>query len=314
MKKKTVFLVFVAVVMMSTSCQSFQRQMDDMFTYPTSPENIATQAKAWNSDAALVVDVADTQYVLYRRAKHNDGFRCYAMCYVKTDDEGGVSGQGGEFKLDEPEQPVVVTRKGNNALKLTVDSLVIAVSNIVMTDSIVTFNFGIDKPDRTATLYLYGKAVGTKDPFAETSIQQMISLSMMMEDLLENGENVSVEANLSLSSLIQAERELEKAERELDEAMETVDDAFDALTSNKFYAQYSRLDSLAGELGFTKRKAISSGDNHLKLEVSGGKGGRKDCYARMEAMAKAASESHCRSHRIDHYGCRLHKCKFTVVW
>ena len=184
-----VIVIIAAVARLATGCRHIKRQVNDLLVYPTTAEEVAAMAKDYHSDAALVVTKADTQYVLYRRASafsKRDGIeRCYAMRYVSQHRcRHDFSSRGGEFRLDEPEQPVVLTRNGDNALTLTVDSLSIPVTDIVTTDSLVTFRFGIVEPDREAMLYLYDKARGTKDLFAETSIQQMLGLALTLDGLM----------------------------------------------------------------------------------------------------------------------------------
>ncbi len=310
MKAKTLIIV-AAVAMLATGCRDIRRQMNDLLVYPTTAGEVATMAKDYHSDAALVVTKADTQYVLYRRAsafsKRDSIQRCYAMRYVSQHRcRHDFSARGGEFRLDEPEQPVVLTRNGDNALVLTVDSIAIAVTDIVVTDSMVTCRFGIDTADREATLYLYGKARDTKDIFAETSIQQMLSLSLTMDDLMADWEEVVDTCS------VEADESLEAAELELDAAMATLDSAVSNISIPEFHAEYSHLDSLASALGFTEKKSVADGNGHLKYTVSGGKGGSKACYARMEAMHDAAAGMHRRctvEHRQGH-----RKCRFSVEW
>ena len=310
MKAKTMIIV-AAVAMLATGCLDIRRQVNDLLVYPTTAEEVAVQAKDYHSDAALVVTKADTQYVLYRRAcaysKRDSIQRCYAMRYVSQHRcRHDFSARGGEFRLDEPEQPVVLTRNGDNALVLTVDSIAIAVTDIAVTDSMVTCRFGIDTADREATLYLYGKARDTKDIFAETSIQQMLSLSLTMDALMADWEEVID------TGFVEADESLEAAELELDAAMATLDSAVSNISIPEFYAEYSHLDSLACALGFTEKKSVADGNGHLKYTVSGGKGGSKACYARMEAMHDAAAGMHRRctvEHRQGH-----RKCRFSVEW
>ena len=310
MKTKTL-LIIAAVAMMATGCRNIKRQVNDLLVYPTTAGEVAATAKDYHSDAALVVTKADTQYVLYRRAsafsKRDSIQRCYAMRYVSQHRcRHDFSARGGEFRLDEPEQPVVLTRNGDNALVLTVDSIAIAVTDIVVTDSMVTCRFGIDTADREATLYLYGKARDTKDIFAETSIQQMLSLSLTMDDLMADWEEVID------TCFVEVDESLEAAELELDAAMATLDSAVSNISIPEFHAEYSHLDSLASALGFTEKKSVADGNGHLKYTVSGGKGGSKACYARMEAMHDAAAGMHRRC-TVEHMqGHR--KCRFSVEW
>lgn len=317
MKARSLFLIAV-VATMATGCHHIKRQMNDLLVYPTTAGEVAATAKDYHSDAALVVTKADTQYVLYRRAsafpKRDSIQRCYAMRYVSQHRcRHDFSARGGEFRLDEPEQPVVLTRTADNALALTVDSVVIAVADIAVTDSATTFRFGFDEADREATLYLYGKARDTKDIFAETSIQQMLSLSLTMDDLMADWEEVVdtafVEAGAALE---EASYALEAAELELDAAMATLDSAVSTISIPEFYAEYSYLDSLASVLGFTEKKSVAHNNGHLKYTVSGGKGGSKACYSRMETMHDAAAGMHRRC-TVEHMqGHR--KCRFTVEW
>ena len=310
MKAKTLIIV-AAVAMLATGCRDIRRQVNDLLVYPTTAEEVAAMAKDYHSDAALVVTKADTQYVLYRRAsafsKRDSIQRCYAMRYVSQHRcRHDFSARGGEFRLDEPEQPVVLTRNGDNALVLTVDSIAIAVTDIAVTDSMVTCRFGIDTADREATLYLYGKARDTKDIFAETSIQQMLSLSLTMDDLMADWEEVID------TCFVEVDESLEAAELELDAAMATLDSAVSNISIPEFHAEYSHLDSLASALGFTEKKSVADGNGHLKYTVCGGKGGSKACYARMEAMHDAAAGMHRRctvEHRQGH-----RKCRFSVEW
>lgn len=304
-------IIVAAVAMLATGCRDIRRQVNDLLVYPTTAGEVAATAKDYHSDAALVVTKADTQYVLYRRAsafsKRDSIQRCYAMRYVSQHRcRHDFSARGGEFRLDEPEQPVVLTRNGDNALVLTVDSIAIAVTDIVVTDSMVTCRFGIDTADREATLYLYGKARDTKDIFAETSIQQMLSLSLTMDDLMADWEEVID------TCFVEADESLEAAGLELDAAMATLDSAVSNISIPEFHAEYSHLDSLASALGFTEKKSVADGNGHLKYTVSGGKGGSKACYARMEAMHDAAAGMHRRctvEHRQGH-----RKCRFSVEW
>ena len=310
MKTRHIILLSV-VVLLATGCRDIRRQVNDLLVYPTTAEEVAAMAKDYHSDAALVVTKADTQYVLYRRAcaysKRDSIQRCYAMRYVSQHRcRHDFSARGGEFRLDEPEQPVVLTRTADNALAITVDNITIAVTDIVATDSMVICRFGIDTADREATLYLYGKARGTKDVFVETSIQQMLGLSLTMDDLMADWEEVVD------TGFVEADESLEAAELELDAAMATLDSAVSNISIPEFYAEYSHLDSLASALGFTEKKSVADGNGHLKYIVSGGKGGSKACYARMEAMHDAAAGMHRRctvEHRQGH-----RKCRFSVEW
>ena len=294
--------------MLATGCRDIRRQVNDLLAYPTTAEEVAAAAKDYHSDAALVVTKADTQYVLYRRSSaysNRDGIqRCYAMRYVSQHRcRHDFSARGGEFRLDEPEQPVALTRNGDNALVLAVDSVVIAVAGIAVTDSATTFRFGFDEPDRSAVLYFYGDAAKAGDPFSETTIQQMLSLALMLDDLMADWDT---EID---TGFVAAESALEEAEVEIEEAG-------DAIKACDYYAEYSRMDSIAGALGFTGKKTFAVGDNHLKYVASGGKGGSKACYERMERMAEAAADKncHCKRYSVEHAGFSHRKCQFTIEW
>ena len=310
MKAKTLIIV-AAVAMLATGCRDIRRQMNDLLVYPTTAEEVAAMAKDYHSDAALVVTKADTQYVLYR---HEGGEHCYAMRYVSQHRcRHDFSARGGNFSLDEPEQSVVLTRTADNALAFIVDSVEIAVADIAFTDSETTFSFGFDEPDREAVLYLYGKARDTKDIFAETSIQQMLSLALSMDALMADWED-DIDSGFveTGTALEEASYALEAAELELDAAMATLDSAAGIISNLEFYAEYRYLDSLACALGFTEKKSVAHGDGHLKYTVSGGKGGSKACYARMETMHDAAAGMHRRC-TVEHSQ-RHRKCRFTVEW
>ncbi len=310
MKAKTLIIV-AAVAMLATGCRDIRRQMNDLLVYPTTAGEVAAMAKDYHSDAALVVTKADTQYVLYR---HEGGEHCYAMRYVSQHRcRHDFSARGGNFSLDEPEQSVVLTRTADNALAFIVDSVEIAVADIAVTDSETTFSFGFDEPDREAVLYLYGKARDTKDIFAETSIQQMLSLALSMDALMADWED-DIDSGFveTGTALEEASYALEAAELELDAAMATLDSAAGIISNLEFYAEYRYLDSLACALGFTEKKSVAHGDGHLKYTVSGGKGGSKACYARMETMHDAAAGMHRRC-TVEHSQ-RHRKCRFTVEW
>lgn len=292
--------------MLATGCRDIRRQVNDLLAYPTTAEEVAATAKDYHADAALVVTKADTQYVLYRRSSaysNRDGIqRCYAMRYVSQHRcRHDFSGRGGDFRLDEPEQPVALIRNGNNALALAVDSVLIAVDDIAVTDSATTFRFGFNEPDRSAVLYFYGDAAKAVDPFSETTIQQMLSLALMLDDLMADWDT-DID-----SGFVAAESALEEAEVEIEEAG-------DALKACDYYAEYSRMDSIAGALGFTEKETVAHGDSHLKYVASGGKGGAKACRERMEGMKKAAADCHCRQYKIAHNGFTHRKCSFTIEW
>ena len=301
--------------MLATGCRDIRRQVNDLLAYPTTAEEVAAAAKDYHSDAALVVTKADTQYVLYRRSSaysNCDGIqRCYAMRYVSQHRcRHDFSARGGEFRLDEPEQPVALTRNGDNALVLAVDSVVIAVTGIAVTDSATTFRFGFDEPDRSAVLYFYGDAAKTVDPFSETTIQQMLSLALSMDALMADWD-----ADID-SGFVDASDALEEASLALEAVEVEIDAAGDALKACDYYAEYSRMDSIAGALGFTGKKTFAVGDNHLKYVASGGNGGSKACYERMERMSEAAADKncHCKSYTVEHMGFSHRKCRFTIEW
>lgn len=294
--------------MLATGCRDIRRQVNDLLAYPTTAEEVAAAAKDYHSDAALVVTKADTQYVLYRRFSaysNRDGIqRCYAMRYVSQHRcRHDFSGRGGEFRLYEPEQPVALTRNSDKTLALAVDSVLIAVDDIAVTDSATTFRFGFDEPDRSAVLYFYGDAAKAVDPFSETTIQQMLSLALMLDDLMADWDT---EID---TGFVAAESALEEAEVEIEEAG-------DALKVCDYYAEYSRMDSIAGALGFTGKKTFAVGDNHLKYVATGGEGGSKACYARMERMSEAAADKncHCKRYSVEHMGFSHRKCRFTIEW
>ena len=314
MKTRTVIMI-AAVALLATGCRDIRRQVNDLLAYPTTAEEVAAAAKDYHSDAALVVTKADTQYVLYRRSSaysNRDGIqRCYAMRYVSQHRcRHDFSARGGEFRLDEPEQPVALTRNGDNALVLAVDSVVIAVTGIAVTDSATTFRFGFDEPDRSAVLYFYGDAAKTVDPFSETTIQQMLSLALSMDALMADWD-----ADID-SGFVDASDALEEASLALEAVEVEIDAAGDALKACDYYAEYLHIDSIAGELGFTGKKTFAVGDNHLKYVASGGNGGSKACYERMERMSEAAADKncHCKSYTVEHMGFSHRKCRFTIEW
>ena len=313
-------IILATLALLATGCRNIKRQVDDLLVYPTTAEEVAATAKDYHSDAALVVTKADTQYVLYRRASafsKRDGIeRCYAMRYVSQHRcRHDFSARGGEFRLDEPEQLVVLTRTADNALAFTVDSVVIAVADIAVTDSATTFRFGFDTADREATLYLYGKARDTKDIFAETTIQQMLSLALSMDVLMADWEN-DIDSGFVESSeaLAEASLALEEAHADLEEAVSVMDSSFESLKTFGCYDEYLRMDSLAGALGFTGKKTVALGHSHLKYVASGGEGGSKACYARMERMAEVAKTCHNKQYTVEHMGGKHRKCKFTIEW
>ena len=306
--KTRIIVTVAAVAMLSVGCRQINRQIDALTVYPTTAKEVAETADAYNSDAALVVTKADTQYVLYRR---QGGARCYGMRYVSQHRcKHDFSGRGGEFRLDEPEQAVVLTRNGDNAFSLTVDSITIAVADVATTDIATTFSFGFDAPDRTAVLYFYGTGGQPKDPFAETSIQQMLSLALSMDELMADWD-----ADID-SGFVEAGEALKEASLALEVAEVEIEEAGDALKAFDYYDEYSRMDSIAGALGFTQKKTVVVGDNHLKYVVSGGRGGGKACQERMERMSEAAKNNncHCMRYSVEHEGFSPRKCQFTIEW
>ena len=292
--------------MLATSCRDIRRQVNDLLAYPTTAEEVAATAKDYHADAALVVTKADTQYVLYRR---EGGKHCYAMRYVSQHRcRHDFSGRGGDFRLNEPEQTVVLTRTGDKALALTVDSVVIVVDDIVATDSATTFRFGFDEPDRSAVLYFYDNGGQPDDPFAVTSIQQMLSLALSMDALMADWD-----ADID-SGFVDASDALEEASLALEAVEVEIEEADDVLKAYDCYAEYLHIDSIAGELGFTGKKTVAVGDNHLKYVASGGKGGSKACQERMERISNAAKNYHCKSYSVEHAGFSHRKCQFTIEW
>jgi len=193
MKARSVIMI-AAVALLATSCRYIRQIKDiaeDIATLPVTTENVAERAQVLGSDVALVATVADTQYVLFRQGrevfKKGHAYSCYAIRYMQTGDDSW-SARIIESRLEEPKHPMVLTRIADNTLTLSVDSISIAVSNIVKTDSMVTFRYGFDESDRTATLYLYGKARKMEDPLSENSIQQMLLLSLTMEYMIEDDD------------------------------------------------------------------------------------------------------------------------------
>ena len=297
MKAKTL-IILAAVAVLTASCGHISRQIKGIITYPTTPEEVADMADLSNSDAALVVTKADTQYVLYRDRDH-DG--CYAMRYVsKHRCRHDFSARGNKFSLGNPEQTIALSRTGDNALTLSIDSLTIAVANINATDNALTFRLGFDKADLHSVLYLYGKAAKCKDPLAETSIQQMLFLALSLDSLLVETEN----------QLAEAEMELEETEQELESAEDEMEYVAQKGAFGENYAVYSQLDSMAAVLGFANKEAKAN-DEHLIFKAWGGLGGSTNCYERMERMAAVASGKVAYSihHKPGHHG-----CTFTAKW
>jgi len=294
----SLFLLFTFTFLLFTSCGHISRQIKGIVTYPTTPEEVADMADLNNSDAALVVTKADTQYVLYRDCDH-DG--CYAMRYVsKHRCRHDFSARGNKFSLANPEQSITLTPNGDNALTLSLDSLTIAVANIKVTDSALTFRLGFDKADLHSVLYLYGKAAKSKDPLAETSIQQMLFLALSLDSLFAETEE----------QLEEAEMELEEAEQELESFEEGMEYVAKKGAFGENYALYSQLDSLAAVLGFANKEAKAN-DEHLIFKAWGGLGGSTNCYERMERMAAVASGKVAYSihHKPGH-----HDCIFSARW
>lgn len=297
MKARTL-IILAAVAVLTASCGHISRQIKGIITYPTTPEEVADMADLSNSDAALVVTKADTQYVLYRDRDH-DG--CYAMRYVSMHRcRHDFSARGNKFSLGNPEQTIALSRTGDNALTLSIDSLTIAVANINATDSALTFRLGFDKADLHSVLYLYGKAAKCKDPLAETSIQQMLFLALSLDSLLVETEN----------QLAEAEMELEETEQELESAEDEMEYVAQKGAFGENYAVYSQLDSMAAVLGFANKEAKAN-DEHLIFKAWGGLGGSTNCYERMERMAAVASGKVAYSihHKPGHHG-----CTFTAKW
>lgn len=296
--KTRLVIILAAMAVMATGCRRVINQFGDLTTYPTTAEEVADMAKDYHCDAALVVTKADTQYVLYRR---KSGESCYCMRYVSQHQcRHDFSGRGGEYSLGKPEQPVVLKRNGDNALTLIVDSLTIAVNDIIATDSVVKIRFGFDKPDRVGVLYRYGKAAKTKDPLAESSIQQMLFLALALDSLVADTEE----------QMTEAEHELEMAEQELELVGDELESAAQQQAFSERYAVYSKLDSLASVLGFANKEAKAD-DNHLVFKAWGGLGGSTNCYERMERMSAVANGHVAYSvhHKPGHRG-----CTFTARW
>lgn len=301
MKPRTVIMI-AAVALMATSCRYVQQIKDiaeDIATMPVTPENVAERAKSLGSDVALVATVADTQYVLYRQGRQmfekEHAYRCYEIRYVQIGDDQW-NAHIIQSRLDEPEQPMLLTHTADNALTLTVDSITIAVTDIVSTDSVLTFRYGFDEPDRSATLYLYGKARKMTDPLAETSIQQMLSLSLLMEYLVEDETMETIEPIDFIEPI---------------DSMESIG-SMDSISFAERYAQYSRMDSLAAALGFRHKEATATND-HIKFEAKGVSRHTRKCFAAMEQMGEAAATSGCRVWRVDHTP-HHRNCKFTIEW
>lgn len=309
MKARTVIMI-AAVALLATGCRYVHQIKDiaeSIAEMPTSAENVAERAQSLGSDVVLVATDADTQYVLYRQGrqmfKKEHAYRCFEVRYVQTGDDSWRASVI-QSRLEEPEQPMVLTRTADNALTLTLDSISIAVTNIVQTDSTVSFNYGFDEPDRTATLYLYGKARTMADPFAETSIQQMLSLSLMMEYYMPEDSDCEIDTI--------EEPEIPELLEYLNAPDTELDTSIGALTYAERYAQYSRIDSLAVALGFRHREATATND-HIKLEAKGVSRKANKCYSAMEQMGKAAATSGCRVWQVHHTPHHRH-CKFTIEW
>ena len=325
--KARVLIIIAAVAVMATACGDIKRQIKDLMTYPTSAESVGEWAEALGCDAALVIPDADTQYVLYRRYGHKN---CFAMRYIVTGYPSDWRSSGGEFSLSNPEIPMVLNRISDDALTLTIaDSNFIHIDSIATTDSVLTFRFGIDSVMRPAKLYLYGKARWSKDPLAETSIQQMIFCALALDSTVIDGlaatDSVQLERNKNLRNkfvnifsdnqddeAMMAAEEAEQAAEEAEQALEEALAVANALTYDERYAEYSHLDSVASELGF-KHKECTADGKHITLKVSGGVTGGKKCYDRMERMSEAASKCHTTEYSVEH--CAWHKhCIFTARW
>lgn len=308
MKTRTLIII-AAMAVLTVGCGHISRQIKGISTYPTTPKEVADMADLNNSDAALVVTKADTQYVLYRDRDH-DG--CYAMRYVSRHRcRHDFSARGQKFSLGNPQQAMVLTRNGDNALTLAIDSLTISVANIHATDSALTFRlaFGTQaslpassgtQASLPATLYLYGKAAKSKDPLAETTIQQMLFLALSLDSLLVETEE----------QLEEAETDLEEAEQELESAVDEMEFVAQKGAFGENYAVYHQLDSLAAVLGFANKEAKAN-DEHMVFKAWGGLGGSTNCYERMERMAAVASGKVAYSvhHKPGHHG-----CTFTARW
>lgn len=174
-----------------------------------------------NCDAALVVGMADTQYVLLREKSAfsmRDGVRrCLATRYVMNGKPSDWSSRGGEFRLGGPEQPVTLTRGAGNALTMVVDSIVIAIDDIVVADSAITFRIGVEEADRPAALYFYGKEGRPEDPFGETTIQQMIGLALALDGIMSEWDaDIDTGFAEADAALEEASLALEAAEREME--------------------------------------------------------------------------------------------------
>ena len=296
--KTRILIIIAAVAVLTASCGRISRQIKGIITYPTTPEEVADMADLNNSDAALVVTKADTQYVLYRDRDHEG---CFAMRYVsKHRCRHDFSARGNKFSLGDPEQTMTLIRNGDNALTLSIDNLTIAVANINATDSALTFRLGFDKAELHSVLYLYGKAAKSKDPLAETSIQQMLFLALSLDSLLVETEEQLAEAEMDLQ---ESEQELESIKDEMEYVAQK-----GAFGGN--YSVYSQLDSLAAVLGFAKKEAKAN-DEHMVFKAWGGLGGSTNCYERMERMAAVASGKVAYSvhHKPGH-----HDCIFTAKW
>lgn len=303
--KTRILIIIAAVAVLTASCGHISRQIKGIITYPTTPEEVAEMADLNNSDAALVVTKADTQYVLYRDRDH-DG--CYAMRYVSTHRcRHDFSARGNKFSLGNPEQTIMLSRNGNNALTLSIDSLTIAVTNITKNSPplegegvALTFRLGFDKAGLHSVLYLYGKATKSKEPLAETSIQQMLFLALSLDSLLIETEE----------QLAEAEMELEEAEQELESIEDNMEYVAQKGAFGENYAVYSQMDSLAAVLGFANKEAKANND-HMIFKAWGGLGGSTNCYERMERMAAVANGHVAYSvhHKPNH-----RDCTFTASW
>ena len=300
----SLFLIFTLSMLVLTSCGRIKRQIEGVVTYPTTAEEVAEMAKDYHSDAALVVTKADTQYVLYRDRDHEG---CYAMRYVSRHRcKHDFSARGCKYGLGNPEQAMTLTRNGDNALTLSIDSLTIAVTNITKNSPplegegvALTFRLGFDKADLHTVLYLYGKAAKSEDPLSEASIQQMLFLALSLDSLLAETEE----------QMADAEQELEVAEKDLKVAEQELECAAQSLASGGNYGLYHRLDSLASALGFANKECHADGEQ-MTFKAWGGLGGSKKCYERMERMAEVTNGKVAYSihHKSNHRG-----CTFTAI-
>lgn len=307
MKTRTLIII-AAVAVLAASCGRISRYAKGIITYPTTPKEVAEQADLYNSDAALVVTKADTQYVLYRDRDH-DG--CYTMRYVSQHRcRHDFSARGQKFGIDQPGQPMVLKRTGDNSLTLSIDSLTIAVANINATDSTLTFRLGFDNGRLPSVLYLYDLDHNSTvqqpnnstpiDLFAEPSIQQMLFIALSLDSLFTETDQ----------QLAQAETDLEEAERELEIDEDEIEHVAQKGAYGENYAVYHQLDSLASVIGFANKECYRD-DGHMIFKAWGGLGGSTNCYERMERMSAVANGKVAYSihHKPNH-----NDCTFTARW